>query len=231
MNALRRHPDSLIARSGNAFTLLEVLVAVSIVAVLVALLLPALRHAREATRTATCGSNLRQIGLAWDAYERAFDTTPVPTARGAWSFGGAAFVGAERVAVLERSRPINPMLVAASGVRWGESAARFAAVFQCPSDTGLARTSPKGPVSTGRTAFETFGTSYRASAGATGLAPSPDGKSASDVVLAGDAAWYYAGLRPRHPEFGTTAWWHQPKGLANVVAADGSVRGRRLHAD
>ena len=228
MNARHCHLDSSDHRSRGAFTLLELLVAVSIVAVLVGLLLPALRHAREATRTATCASNLRQIGLAWDAYERSYDTTPVPDARVAWSFGGAAFVGAERVAVLERSRPINPMLIAAVGGRWGDSASKFAAVFACPSDIGLARPSATGPVSTGRTAFETFGTSYRANAGATGLSAVADGRSASAVILAGDAAWYYADLPKRNPESGTTAWWHQPRGLANIVAADGSVRGIRV---
>lgn len=226
----RAHLDARAARARGAFTLLEVLVSVGVVAVLVGLLLPALRHAREATRTATCASNLRQIGMAWSAYERAHDTTPVPSARVAWNFGGAAFVGAQRVAVLERSRPINPMLVAAAGGRWGDSATRFATVFECPSDTGLSRRSASGPVSTGRSAFETFGTSYRANAGATTLAPSPDGKSASAVILAGDAAWYYADLPTRNPEFGTTAWWHQPRGLANIVAADGSVRGNQLEA-
>lgn len=204
--------------------------AVSIIAVLVGLLLPALRHAREATRTATCASNLRQIGMAWSAYERAHDATPVPDARLAWSFGGARFVGAERVAVLERSRPINPMLAAAAGGRWGDSAVKFAAVFECPSDTGLSRPSATGPVSTGLSAFETFGTSYRANPGATGRAPAADGRSASAVTLAGDAAWYFADLPRRNPEFGTTAWWHQPRGLANIVAADGSVRARRLEA-
>lgn len=208
----------------RGFTLLEVLVSIALVAVLVGLLAPALRHARAATRTATCASNLRQIGIAWDAYERTYDATPVPGDRLAWRFGGVAFVGAERTPVLERARPINPMLIGGEP----ENSTRFAELFLCPEDVGLMRPTSSGAAGTGRTCYETFGSSYRANAGATRLAPAPDGQSASAVILAGDAAWYYATLGPGQPEFGTTAWWHTPRGLANVLAADGSVRGRRI---
>lgn len=49
-------------RRRRAFTLVELLVVIGIVAVLLALLLPTLRRAREAGNRATCLSNLRQIG-------------------------------------------------------------------------------------------------------------------------------------------------------------------------
>lgn len=48
----------------KGFTLVELLVVISIVGVLVALLLPAVQFAREAARRAQCGSNLHNIGVA-----------------------------------------------------------------------------------------------------------------------------------------------------------------------
>jgi prepilin-type N-terminal cleavage/methylation domain-containing protein len=61
-------------RSG--FTLIETLVAIGLVGLLVALALPAVQQAREAARRASCLNNLRQIGLAVQAYEASFGVYP-----------------------------------------------------------------------------------------------------------------------------------------------------------
>jgi prepilin-type N-terminal cleavage/methylation domain-containing protein len=55
-------------KSKNGFTLIELLVVVAIIAVLVALLLPALARARDMAKRAACGSNLRQMGVYSQAY-------------------------------------------------------------------------------------------------------------------------------------------------------------------
>lgn len=50
-------------RQPHGFTLVELLVVVSIVALLIAILLPSLRQAREAARAAVCGSAMRQVSI------------------------------------------------------------------------------------------------------------------------------------------------------------------------
>ena len=67
IRATRRYGHSLM-RTRRAFTLVELLVVIGIIAVLLALLLPALARAREAGNRTTCLSNLRQIGLGLFTY-------------------------------------------------------------------------------------------------------------------------------------------------------------------
>ncbi len=61
------------ADKARAFTLLELLVVVSIIAVLVAILAPSLNSARVLTRTALCQNNLSQIGRAFHANQAQYD--------------------------------------------------------------------------------------------------------------------------------------------------------------
>lgn len=53
----------------NAFSLLEMLMVFSIILVVTALLVPAIKGAREVSKKAACGSNMRQLGLAFRLYQ------------------------------------------------------------------------------------------------------------------------------------------------------------------
>ncbi len=67
------------AKRSTAFTLVELLVAIGILAVLIAILLPSLNKARDTANRVKCGSNLRQLGQAMQLYSNANDGMPPRT--------------------------------------------------------------------------------------------------------------------------------------------------------
>src|ERR1043166_8425914 len=75
-----RATQTILQPRHGGFTLIELLVVVSILAVLMALLFPALRQAREAAKRAACASNLRQIGVMMKLYEADSNGWVVPSA-------------------------------------------------------------------------------------------------------------------------------------------------------
>ena len=193
----------------RAFTLVELLVAVGIAAILVAILLPAISRARAASSRVACASNLRQVGIGLTQYCNDWHSLPV------------------RANLLAYMNPhvmkYQDMPDSVAGAM--ERYTRSRAIFYCPVNSLSRNVQTWWPYSSG-TIAGTYQYPCWLSSDAW-LIPYPDYKRlTSDLILASD---YLGATMDNQGTLHVVAWNHEklpdgsPCGM-NVLYGDGHVQ-------
>jgi prepilin-type N-terminal cleavage/methylation domain-containing protein len=130
----------------SGFTLIEMLVVIAVIAILLAILLPAVRMARVVAKRAVCQSNLKQLAYAWTMYLNDYDGYFLQEIYADVNYGGW------KGAVDWSPRPLNEIM----GLDKTLEDEKLAKVFCCPADTGGTSFAMPREVS-----HHYWGTSYR----------------------------------------------------------------------
>lgn len=140
----------------KGFTLVELLVVISILALLIAILVPSLRGARRVSKRITCGGNLHSLGQALRMYlNESNDLLPVVEALPSTPIDEDH----PRPAISTVLRPYVELSGAPAGTPEDELARAGHEVFHCPADVP-GRDNREGP-NRGKSYFETEKSSYR----------------------------------------------------------------------
>lgn len=135
-------------RAAGAFTLIELLVVIAIIAILAAMLLPALARAKQKTQGIYCMNNTKQMCLAWNMYAGDSNDKLAPNSDGgqcgetaataAWVAGWMDFTGGQPAGAATNLQMLINHDLYPYGAYMGPYVKNFAA-FRCPADHSVTK--------------------------------------------------------------------------------------------